>query len=93
MLCPLKKKKKKKKEKKNKERVWGQTKVSCKVDQITSVEREWFIFLQLTDKLWFTTQQITHKSWSICIYMFVCLCWGFMAQSTQWGHVERGQFT
>ena len=23
----------------------------------------------------------------------VCLCWGFMAQSTQWGHVERGQFT
>ena len=24
---------------------------------------------------------------------FVCLCWGFMAQSIQWGHVERGQFT
>ena len=24
---------------------------------------------------------------------FVCMCWGFMAQSTQWGHVERGQFT
>ena len=23
----------------------------------------------------------------------VCLCWGFTAQSTQWGHVERGQFT
>ena len=23
----------------------------------------------------------------------VCLCWGFMAQSTQWGHVECGQFT
>ena len=23
----------------------------------------------------------------------ICLCWGFMAQSTQWGHVERGQFT
>ena len=22
-----------------------------------------------------------------------CLCWGFTAQSTQWGHVERGQFT
>ena len=20
----------------------------------------------------------------------VCLCWGFMAQSTQWGHVECG---
>ena len=24
---------------------------------------------------------------------FVCLCWGFTAQSTQWGLVERGQFT
>ena len=23
----------------------------------------------------------------------VCLCWGFKAQSTQWGHVERSQFT
>ena len=23
----------------------------------------------------------------------VCLCWGFTAQSIQWGHVERGQFT
>ena len=23
----------------------------------------------------------------------VCVCWGFTAQSTQWGHVERGQFT
>ena len=22
-----------------------------------------------------------------------CVCWGFTAQSTQWGHVERGQFT
>ena len=24
---------------------------------------------------------------------FVCLFWVFTAQSTQWGHVERGQFT
>ena len=23
----------------------------------------------------------------------VCVCRGFTAQSTQWGHVERGQFT
>ena len=22
-----------------------------------------------------------------------CLCWGFTVHSTQWGHVERGQFT
>ena len=32
--------------------------VSCKEDQITSAQREWFIFLQLTD---------THWSWSISI--------------------------
>ena len=24
--------------------------------------------------------------------IYVCLCCGFTAQSTQWGHVERGQF-
>ena len=23
----------------------------------------------------------------------ICLCWGFTAQSTRQGHVERGQFT
>ena len=23
----------------------------------------------------------------------VCLCWGFTAQSTQWGHVDLDQFT
>ena len=27
------------------------------------------------------------------VAMDVCLCSGFTAQSTQWGHVERGQFT
>ena len=27
------------------------------VDQITSPEREWFINLQLTDKLWFITKK------------------------------------
>ena len=25
--------------------------------------------------------------------VFVCLCWVFTAQSAQWGHVERSQFT
>ena len=25
--------------------------------------------------------------------LFVCLCWGFTAQSTQSGHVEHSQFT
>ena len=41
--------------------------VSCKEDQIMSVLREWFIFVQLTDKQWIITQQFTHWSWSISI--------------------------
>ena len=40
---------------------------SCKEDQITSVQREWFIFAQLTDKQWIITQQFTQWSWSISI--------------------------
>ena len=28
-----------------------------------------------------------------CLKKSFCLCWGFTAQSTQWGHVEHGQFT
>ena len=41
--------------------------VSCKEDQITSAQREWFIFVQLIDKQWIITQQFTHLSWSISI--------------------------
>ena len=41
--------------------------VSCKEDQITSAQRSWFIFVQLTDKQWIITQQFTHWSWSISI--------------------------
>ena len=41
--------------------------VSCKEDQITSAQREWFIFVQLTDKQWIITQQFTQSSWSIWI--------------------------
>ena len=41
--------------------------VSCIEDQITSAQREWFIFVQLTDKQWIITQQFTHWSWSISI--------------------------
>ena len=33
------------------------------------------------------------NKWINSFYYFLCLCWGFTAQSTQWGHVERGQFT
>ena len=29
----------------------------------------------------------------IARYIWFCLCWGFTAQSTHSGHVERGQFT
>ena len=33
-------------------------------------------------------------SWmSNCADSDNCLCCGFMDQPTQWGHVERGQFT
>ena len=41
--------------------------VSCKEDQITSAQRKWFIFAQLTDKQWIITQQFTQWSWSISI--------------------------
>ena len=40
----------------------------------------WFCVLHLFQQ---TSSYMTMKS----------LCWGFTAQSTQWGHVERGQFT
>ena len=38
-----------------------------------------------------TSQQDNITNWPFM--MFVSLCWGFTAQSTQWGHVEHGQFT
>ena len=38
------------------------------------------------------SQDKTSQRW-VSAKFFVCLCWGFTAQSTQWGHVERGQFT
>ena len=33
-------------------------------------------------------QDLTHV-----VISHICLCWGFTAQSTQWGLVELGQFT
>ena len=41
--------------------------VSCKEDQITSAQREWFTVAQLTDKQWIITQQFMQWSWSISI--------------------------
>ena len=41
--------------------------VSCKEDQITSAQREWFIFAQLTDKQRIISQQFMQWSWSISI--------------------------
>ena len=29
----------------------------------------------------------------IFLTLMVCSCWGFMVQSTQWGHIKRSQFT
>ena len=51
--------------------------VSCKEDQITSAQREWFIVVQLTDKQWIITQQFTHLSWSISI----------LTHSKRWKHI------
>ena len=39
---------------------------------------------------WLLKSQADDKADNNCCF---CLCWGFTAQSTQWGHVERGQFT
>ena len=36
-----------------------------------------------------TNNEEIHRATKVSI----CLCWGLTAQSTQWGHVERSQFT
>ena len=41
--------------------------VSCKEDQVTCASREWFTFIQLSDKQWIIIQQFTLCSWSISI--------------------------
>ena len=38
------------------------------------------------------TLKETLYTWQFSSHVF-CLYWGFTSQSTQWGHVERGQFT
>ena len=44
--------------------------------------------------LWCNSKESDSRSKAgLTLMIFVCLCWGFTAQSTQWGHVERGQFT
>ena len=47
------------------------------------------------EKTYYLTSALTKIKISlrICEVWSVCLIWGFTAQSTQWGHVERGQFT
>ena len=43
---------------------------------------------------WFTENSLNWVCHMIHIlFVLICLCCGFTAQSTQWGHVERGQFT
>ena len=58
----------------------------CLWRQFTSVYKVYF--LKIKNK----------KNKSICCLLYwpiecICLCWGFTAQSNQWGHVERCQFT
>ena len=55
--------------------------VSCKEDQITSAQREGFIFLQLTDKPWIITKKFTHWSWSISI----------LTHNQRWKHIRSLQ--
>ena len=50
------------------------------INLMTLISQWWFEQADLGD------QENLHQ-------LFFCLCWGFTAQSTQWGHVERGQFT
>ena len=43
-----------------------------------------------------TTETITWKKkndYNIKLFWFVCLCWGFTAQSTLSAHIKRSQFT
>ena len=55
--------------------------VSCKEDQITRVQREWFIFVQVTDKQWIIFQQFTH--WSLSISILTHNKWRKHIQSLQ----------
>ena len=41
----------------------------------------------------FEQAQKAHSDHPAHAQTIVCLWWGLTAQSTQWGHVERGQFT
>ena len=44
------------------------------------------VFFTGVEKGSLSKQQETISRW-------ICLCWGFTTQSTQRGHVKRGQFT
>ena len=54
-------------------------------------EAPYSIFCAVCSRPLFTTNK-HHRPCQMC-HVCVCLHWGFTAQSTQWGHVERGQFT
>ena len=48
------------------------------------------IYGKTVNAAWSFEQTLNHIS---TVGSMFCLCWGFTAQATQWGHVERGQFT
>ena len=50
--------------------------------------RKHMLWYSLEVPRWGTSNEY-HNMFSLSI----CLCWGFTAQSTQRGHVERDQFT
>ena len=56
----------------------------------TCVKTTWKKFKELLPVL---SSYLSFKTRGHVYSSCVCLCWGFTAQSTQWGHVEHGQFT
>ena len=73
--------------------------VDSDIYQITSAYTEYLSLQYQKDKCKIAFKLMKLFKWNNYLltgrhfYLFVCLCWGFTAQSTQWGHVERGQFT
>ena len=64
-------------------------------DQLASEEANWSgsaLFVIQYVNLYQQSGSSNLICWQLEVRVF-CLCWGFTAQSTQWGHVERGQFT
>ena len=64
---------------------------ACKISVSLSffeLDKKWNDFYRISELMLPTLIQRHDKN-----HFIFCVCWGFTAQSTQWGHVERSQFT